>query len=197
MARASASSFDSSSQIRQIVGDFVTQLSALIEQDAVSRARQTILSAFAGGEGANLTVNGKRRGRPPGRRSAVLALAGVVGRKRRKAPIQLCPVPGCSNRAAPVFGMVCSKHKDLPKPEIRKFREARRAQRDKTKGKAPANPKPSSAKTRSAKTRKKAARKPPKPAKRGVRKASVRKVRLAAPPRPVVPVAPKPPVVTA
>ena len=133
MARASSATSDSSSQIRHIVGDFVGQLSALIEQDAVSRARSAIMSAFSGGEAPNLTPNGKRRGRPPGSgRGAVLALAGVAGKKkmRRKAPIQLCPVPGCTNRAAPVFGMVCSKHKDLPKSEIRKFREARRAKRD-------------------------------------------------------------------
>lgn len=142
MARASSStSSDSSSQIRLVVGDFVGQLSALIEQDAVSRAREAIMSAFSGGEAPNLTPNGKRRGRPPGSgRGAVLALAGVVRTKkmRRKAPIQLCPVPGCTNRAAPVFGMVCAKHKDLPKAEIRKFREARRAKRDQAKGAAPA-----------------------------------------------------------
>jgi hypothetical protein len=29
--------------------------------------------------------------------------------------------------------MVCSKHKDLPKAEIKKFREARRAQKQKVK----------------------------------------------------------------
>jgi hypothetical protein len=144
MARASSSSSDSSSQIRLIVGDFVGQLSALIEQDAVARARQAIMSAFSAGDAPNLTPNGKRRGRPPGsgRRAegAMLALVGgvsggVSGKKRKKAPIQLCPVPGCTNRAAPVFGMVCAKHKDLPKSEIRKFREARRAKRDKAKGK--------------------------------------------------------------
>lgn len=141
MARASSSTSDSSSQIRLVVGDFVGQLSALIEQDAVARAREAIMSAFSGGAAPNLTPNGKRRGRPPGSgRGAALALAGVVGTKkmRRKAPIQLCPVPGCTNRAAPVFGMVCSKHKDLPKGEIRKFREARRAKRDGAKGAAPA-----------------------------------------------------------
>ena len=140
MARASSSSaLSSSSQIRDIVGQFVGQLSALIEQDAVSRARDTILSAFGGEVGAGVVwgnVVGKRgRGRPPGRPpgSNVLALAGAV-RKRRKAPIQLCPVPGCANRAAPVFGMVCAKHKDLSKAAIRKYREARRARRDKDKG---------------------------------------------------------------
>jgi len=140
MARASSSSaLSGSSQIRDIVGQFVGQLSALIEQDAVSRARETILSAFGGEAGAGVVwgnVGGKRgRGRPPGRPrgATVLALAGAI-RKRRKAPIQLCPVPGCANRAAPVFGMVCAKHKDLPKMEIRKYREARRARRNKDKG---------------------------------------------------------------
>jgi hypothetical protein len=171
MARASSSS-DSSSQIRHIVGDFVGQLSALIEQDAVARARATILSAFSGGDAPNLTPNGKRRGRPPGsgRRAVgpVLALAGVMGRKRRKAPIQLCPVPGCTNRAAPVFGMVCSKHRDLPKMEIRKFREARRAKKDKAEGKAPAmakaGRKPAKAKTKAMKRKPRVVRAAPRSA---------------------------------
>lgn len=37
-----------------------------------------------------------------------------------------CPVPHCKGKAAPVFGMVCANHKDLPKGVIRKFRETRR-----------------------------------------------------------------------
>jgi hypothetical protein len=146
MARASSSPSSSSSQIRDIVGQFVGQLSALIEQDAVSRARDTILSAFSSESGVGPTVK-RGRGRPPGRPAAatMLAIAGGVVRKRRKAPIQLCPVPGCANRAAPVFGMVCSKHKDLPKLEIRKYREARRAKRTSkvvkpTRGRKPGRP---------------------------------------------------------
>jgi hypothetical protein len=51
------------------------------------------------------------------------------GRPRRKLPRQLCPVPGCKNPAAPVFGMVCSAHKDVPKRQIAKYREARRAKK--------------------------------------------------------------------
>jgi len=129
----------SSSEIRDIVSQFVGQLSTLIEQDAVSRAREVILSAFSGSEIAGVGARG-RRGRPPGRASimasAAFASGRPAGRRRRKAPIQLCPVPGCTNRAAPVFGMVCAKHKDLPKSEIKKYREARRAQR-KAAAKAP------------------------------------------------------------
>jgi hypothetical protein len=59
----------------------------------------------------------------------VSAVSAAARAQRRKGPIQLCPVPGCTNRAAPVFGMVCSKHKDLPKATIKKYREARRARK--------------------------------------------------------------------
>jgi hypothetical protein len=111
-----------SGSIHNIVQDFVSRLSSLIEQDAVARARTVVLSAFGVG-GAGAVRRGP--GRPPG--SGVSSVEGR--RKRRKGPIQLCPVPGCKNRAAPVFGMVCSKHKDLPKAKIKKYREARRAKK--------------------------------------------------------------------
>ena len=107
--------------IQDLVEQFVDRLSSLIEQDTVSRARDAVLTAFGGHAPAGLA------------RGAGKLVGG--GRKRRKGPIQLCPVPGCSNRAAPVFGMVCSKHKDLPKADIKKYREQRRAQKAKGKGK--------------------------------------------------------------
>jgi hypothetical protein len=117
------------SEIQDVVQDFVVKLSSLIEADAVSRARDVVLSAFGGRAPAGLRL-GRGPGRPPG------VSAGNGRRKRRKGPIQLCPVPGCTNRAAPVFGMVCAKHKDLPKAEIKKYREQRRAQKVKGKGRA-------------------------------------------------------------
>lgn len=46
--------------------------------------------------------------------------------ERRKGPIQLCPVPRCKGRAAPVFHMVCAEHKDVPAATIKKYRAARR-----------------------------------------------------------------------
>jgi hypothetical protein len=67
----------------------------------------------------------RRPGRPP---KNGVAPAGVAA--RRSLPRQLCPVPGCNNPAAPVFGMVCAQHKDVPKEMIRKYREARRAARE-------------------------------------------------------------------
>src|SRR4051812_24116176 len=98
----------------------------------------------------------------------MLALAGVPGgtgvKKRKKAPIQLCPVPGCTNRAAPVFGMVCSKHKDLPKSEIRKFREARRAKQDRAQGKTANTPNRAKARRKPIKRKARAARSAPRSA---------------------------------
>jgi hypothetical protein len=118
------------SNIQSIVDDFANQLSALIEAQVLERARATVAAA--------LGAQGKRGpGRPPKLATLVqLSAPGgvMVGRRkpRKKAPPQLCPVPGCKNRAAPIFGMVCSKHKDVPKAKIKEYREARRAK--KTKG---------------------------------------------------------------
>ena len=72
-------------------------------------------------------------GIPKSRRPYVFTKGGLVpdATDRRKGPKQLCPVPGCKNPAAPVFGMVCAKHKDIPKAQIKKYREARRAKKSK------------------------------------------------------------------
>jgi len=99
--------------IRSLIEDFTNQLSSLVEQDALERARALVESALGsagrGAAGAKL-VSGVRR------------------------PKQLCPVPGCKNPAAPVFGMVCAKHKDISKSQIAKYREARRAKKQKGTG---------------------------------------------------------------
>jgi len=104
------------SDLQEVVQQFVDKLSSMIENEVVSRAREAALTALDG-------------------RGSVIVRGGGVIRKRRKGPIQLCPVPGCQNRAAPVFGMVCAKHKDLPKAAIKKYREARRAKKMKKQGK--------------------------------------------------------------
>jgi hypothetical protein len=111
------------SNIQSLVDDFANQLSALIEAQVLERARETVAKA--------LGAQGKRGpGRPPKLANLVLASAGRK-KPRRKAPPQLCPVPGCKNRAAPIFGMVCSDHKNVPKAKIKKYREARRAKKSK------------------------------------------------------------------
>jgi hypothetical protein len=122
------------SNIQSIVDDFANRLSALIEAQVVERARATVAAA--------LGARGKRGpGRPPKLESlAALTGAGVGFKKpRKKAPPQLCPVPGCKNRAAPIFGMVCSAHKDMPKAKIKQYREARRAKKAKASPKNGSN----------------------------------------------------------
>ncbi len=111
---------NASGSIAAIVSQFIEQLSVALEEEALDRAREAVLSAVGGG--SRRGPGGVRRGpgRPP-------------GRPRKKPPIQYCPVPGCRNRAAPVFGMVCGDHKGLPKGQIKKFREQRRAEREKAK----------------------------------------------------------------
>ena len=95
--------------VRSLVDSFVSQLAAVVERQTLERARVSVANAFGrGGNGAKLALS---------------------GRPRRKLPRQLCPVPGCENTAAPIFGMVCAKHKDVPKVKIAKFREARRARK--------------------------------------------------------------------
>jgi len=97
--------------IRQLVAEFTERLHAAVDQISVRRAREAVMHAL-----------GEKRGRLP------KGMAAILGRKpRRKGPRQLCPVPGCKNPAAPVFGMVCAQHKDVSKTKIKQYREARRA----------------------------------------------------------------------
>jgi hypothetical protein len=109
------------SELENIIASFTAQLTALISAQATEQARSVVLAAFAAGGHAPT-----RRGRPPKVLAAEVALAKTV---RKKAPVQLCPVPGCKNPAAPIFGMVCATHKDVSKAKIRKFREARKAKK--------------------------------------------------------------------
>jgi hypothetical protein len=106
--------------VHTLVTEFTTRLSSLIEGQTIDRARAAVQSALGGGA--------SRRGRPPQARALTPS-----GKLRKKPPRQLCPVPGCKNPAAPVFGMVCAKHKDVPKAKIKKYREARRAKKLKAK----------------------------------------------------------------
>jgi len=91
--------------LQSVIEDFAVNLSTLIEREVLARARDAVDGALGG------------------------AVGGKGIKTRKKGPKQLCPVPGCKNPAAPVFGMVCAEHKGLPKAKIKKFREARRAKK--------------------------------------------------------------------
>jgi hypothetical protein len=104
------------SDIRTLVETFTSQLAALVEGQALDRARAAVEGAL-----------GIRR---PGRPAKIAPSPTAIAVKpRKKPPKQFCPVPGCKNPAAPVFGMVCAKHKDVAKTKIKKYREARKAKK--------------------------------------------------------------------
>lgn len=104
------------STISSLTEAFARQLASVVEQAAAARIQSAIMGGISG-------ASGRGPGRPP-----KLALGGLsLPAPRKKGPKQLCPVPNCKNPAAPVFGMVCAEHKDLPKAKIKKFRDDRRA----------------------------------------------------------------------
>lgn len=102
------------SDIRSLVENFTNQLAALVESQALTQARAAIEAGLGG--------------RGPGR-PAKTSLPAFGKKTRKKPPKQFCPVPGCKNVAAPVFGMVCADHKDVAKAKIKKYREARKAKK--------------------------------------------------------------------
>jgi len=94
---------------------FTRQIVATVEAAVTQRIQAALADA--------LGVPQKRGpGRPP--KQAVARVAPVAARKK-----QLCPVPGCKNPAAPIFGMVCKDHKNVAKSKIKKYREERREAR--------------------------------------------------------------------
>jgi hypothetical protein len=118
--------------IAEQIETFTAQLVATVE----AAVAQRIQAALAGALG----VPQKRGpGRPPKQIGAASALATVSTSARQK---QLCPVPGCKNLAAPVFGMVCKEHKKVAKSKIKKYRAERREGKvSQSTGAAPAAPK--------------------------------------------------------
>jgi hypothetical protein len=99
---------------------FTQQIVATVEAAVAQRIQAALADAFG--------VPQKRGpGRPPKQavaHVAPLAVERTAGKKTR--PRQLCPVPGCKNVAAPIFGMVCKDHKNVAKSKIKKYREERR-----------------------------------------------------------------------
>jgi hypothetical protein len=96
---------------------FTQQLVATVEAAVAQRIQAALARAFG--------VPQKRGpGRPP--KQAVAHVAVKRTAERKKPPRQLCPVPGCKNVAAPIFGMVCKDHKNVAKSKIKKYREQRR-----------------------------------------------------------------------
>ena len=103
--------------ITALIETFTQQLVATVEAAVAQRIQAALAGAFG--------IPQKRGpGRPP--KQAVAHVAVKRTAERKKPPKQLCPVPGCKNVAAPIFGMVCKDHKKVAKSKIKKYREERR-----------------------------------------------------------------------
>jgi hypothetical protein len=94
--------------ITAIVETFAIQIAAAVEASMVNRLQAAIAAAFG-------APQKRGPGRPP--KKAVASVAPVAARSagKKTRPKQLCPVPGCKNVAAPIFGMVCKDHKNVAK----------------------------------------------------------------------------------
>ncbi len=99
--------------ITAIVESFTNQITSAVEASVVDRIQAALAGAFG-------TPQRRGPGRPSRQTVASKAAAG------ESKPKQLCPVPGCKNVAAPIFGMVCKDHRNVAKSKIAKYREARR-----------------------------------------------------------------------
>jgi hypothetical protein len=115
-----------SAQLQILVEQFVRQVVTTVETSTTQRVQAAIVNALGNGAGGLLP---RKRGRPPKNPLLGAGFLSLVPARRR--PKQLCPVPGCSNAAAPIFGMVCATHKDVPKTKIKQYRAARRAAKSK------------------------------------------------------------------
>lgn len=105
--------------IRDLVNDFVLNLSELMVGQLCGNASNSV-DVIVGGkikqiklyDQGGVTISGKDE---------------APGRKSRKKV--LCPIQRCQNVSAPIYGHVCSKHKDLPKSVIKQERKARKARK--------------------------------------------------------------------
>jgi hypothetical protein len=101
--------------ITDMVETFASSITAAVEASIAQRIQSAIAEAFG-------APPKRGPGRPPKPAKAVAAPAAA----KKSRPKQLCPVPGCKNLAAPVFGMVCRDHKNVAKSKIKKYRQERK-----------------------------------------------------------------------
>ena len=101
--------------ITVMVETFAFQITAAVEAAMAEKLQAALAGAFG-------APQKRGPGRPP---RQIAAVAAPVAAKKTR-PKQFCPVPGCKNVAAPIFGMVCSDHKNVAKSKIKMYREERK-----------------------------------------------------------------------
>jgi hypothetical protein len=118
------------SRIIESIGNLVEAVLDLASEDACERALEAVRSV------ASSQPFKRGPGRPPKKPEFFMAYdegkrswVGEVGespKPRKPRKIVYCPMPGCKGVAAPIFGMACAKHKDVPRKKIARHFEERR-----------------------------------------------------------------------
>jgi hypothetical protein len=106
--------------ITAIVESFVGRIAAAVEASVSQRLQAAIAAAFGAPQKGG-------PGRPAKQAVAGVAPVAAKSAEMKARPKQFCPVPGCKNTAAPIFGMVCKDHKSVAKSKINKYRAERKA----------------------------------------------------------------------
>ena len=125
-----------SSAVAELIRKFVIELVVTIERDAATKALEIIQAAMGTQpEQPFAEVVAEEDANDDFPESLLEDSAPKAVRKlRKKPPKQFCPVPGCKNVAAPIFGMVCKDHKNVAKSKLDKYRAERKAAKLAAKG---------------------------------------------------------------
>ena len=125
-----------SGAVAELIRKFVIELVVTVERDAASRALEIIQSAMGTQpEQPFAEVVAEEDANDDFPESLLEDSAPKAAKKLcKKPPKQFCPVPGCKNVAAPIFGMVCKDHKNVAKSKLNKYRAERKAAKLAAKG---------------------------------------------------------------
>lgn len=103
--------------VKSLINQFTGDLNQLIETEAEA-VRERISGALSP-DGASFRLGVVK--------SLKLSKAPATIKIARKRKVVLCLRKNCKNVGAPIYGMVCVKHKDTPKATIKQLRAARAA----------------------------------------------------------------------
>lgn len=109
-----------SSAINVLVAEFVAKVWDAVEVEIYEKLVAALKAAMPGSAGRDVSRWTPFRDAKPG-------VAAALGQTKTGRPKQMCPVPGCDGVAAPLYGMVCGRHKNVAKSKIAKYRAARKA----------------------------------------------------------------------
>lgn len=130
-------------QIATLTDRFTTSVLSFVDSAVDTKVRDILTAALGGSKPAKTKKKSlsmsevlMRLHNSDKAEAKKMKRTGQYGLTRKKMPVQLCPVPGCKDNAAPIFGMLCTKHKNTTAKLVHKYREARKEMKAKEANKA-------------------------------------------------------------